>query len=309
MIMVPIPALLPKIISNKAPLGDGPLVAFGDINYDGNSSYAEVGRGAPKNIDRGWLAGTFGQLKNTGPEVDAIGLRYASSFPNSPDLVFKQNNCSEEQFRRHAPKARWLHLATHGFFAPDLIRSIFENKNASVPGGEKRNPDELQAEVRIHPGLLSGLALAGANFPGKPDEDDGILSSMEVSSLNLSNVELAVLSACQTAQGKEAGGEGVLGLQRAFQVAGARSVMGTLWSIDDAATRLLMMRFYRNLWEKKMGKLESLREAQIWMIKSARNSILAGESPKTGSVDSDKLPPHLLHPSIWAPFVLSGDWN
>jgi CHAT domain-containing protein len=157
--------------------------------------------------------------------------------------------------------------------------------------------------------LLSGLALAGANLPNHPDEDDGILSAMEVAAMDLSNVELSVLSACQTAQGKEAFGEGVFGLQRAFQVAGSRSVVATQWPISDEATRILMMRFYRNLWEKKMTKLEALRDAQLWMISGARKAAKAGESPQRINLDSDKLPPSLLHPAIWAPFQLSGDWR
>src|SRR4029079_18618690 len=115
--------------------------------------------------------------------------------------------------------------------------------------------------------------------------------------------------ACQTAQGKEAGGEGVLGLQRAFQVAGARSVVATLWPIDDKGTQLLMMRFYANLWGKKMSKIEALRDAQLWMISGARAAAKAGENPDSASIQDDKLPTHLLHPSFWAPFVLSGDWR
>src|SRR5205085_9805603 len=99
----------------------------------------------------------------------------------------------------------------------------------------------------VHPGLLSGLAFAGVNR----DRPAGLLTALEVADLDLRAAEFVVLSACETGRGKVAGGEGVLGLQRAFQVAGARTVVASLWSVDDAATQRLMTRYYDNLWEKK----------------------------------------------------------
>ena len=158
-----------------------------------------------------------------------------------------------------------------------------------------------------HPGLLSGLALAGANCQTvKPGDDDGILTALEVSSLDLSGVELAVLSACETGLGATAGetvgGEGLLGLQRAFQVAGARSVVAGLWRVPDRETMLLMQRFYQNIWNKKMSKGQALREAQIWMLNEgkARGLDVAEEAPN---------PSKKLLPKYWAGFVLSGDWR
>ena len=121
--------------------------------------------------------------------------------------------------------------------------------------------------VGFHPGLLSGVALAGANRPPEPGQDDGILTATEVAELDLSGVELVALSACETGLGESAGGEGVLGLQRAFQEAGVGGVVASLWSVDDAATRALMERFYQNLWQERMGKLAALREAQLWMLR------------------------------------------
>lgn len=82
-------------------------------------------------------------------------------------------------------------------------------------------------------------------------------------------MELATLSACETGLGATANGEGLLGLQRTFQVAGARSVVASLWKVDDDASRDLMERFYENLWTKEMGKLKALREAQLWMLRDA----------------------------------------
>ena len=129
------------------------------------------------------------------------------------------------------------------------------------------------------PALLSGIAFAGASRTGQPpaavvraagrEMDDGILTALEVSELDLRNVELAVLSACETGLGRVAGGEGVLGLQRAFQTAGARASITSLWKVDDTATQILMTEFYTNLWQKKLGKLESLRQAQLTMLIAA----------------------------------------
>ncbi len=112
--------------------------------------------------------------------------------------------------------------------------------------------------------LLSGLVLSGANAEPERDEndvpldDDGILTAEEVVGLDLKNTELVVLSACETGLGDVAEGEGVFGLQRAFHQAGVRTVIASLWKVDDAATRSLMIAFYRNLLEKKMGRLEAL---------------------------------------------------
>ena len=97
-----------------------------------------------------------------------------------------------------------------------------------------------------NPLLLSGLALAGANrrAAAGPDEDDGILTAEEVASLNLQGTEWAVLSACDTGLGEIKAGEGVFGLRRAFQIAGARTVIMSLWSVDDRATRPWMRALY-----------------------------------------------------------------
>jgi CHAT domain-containing protein len=83
---------------------------------------------------------------------------------------------------------------------------------------------------------------------------------------NLRGVELVVLSACQTGLGKVASGEGVLGLQRGFHEAGARSLAVSLWSVSDAATSVLMEELYANLWQKKMPRLQALRQAQLTVL-------------------------------------------
>lgn len=166
-----------------------------------------------------------------------------------------------------------------------------------------------------HPDLLSGLVFAGANQ--KPDTDtesDGILTAAEVQSLDLRKVDLAVLSACEIGLGQTAGGEGILGLQRAFQVAGARSTVTNLWKVDDAATQALMVEFYRNLFEKKLSKLESLRHAQLWLLNNpdvieGRDLTTRGTVQKVEPLDpkAPKVAPTRSLPAYWAVFQLSGD--
>ena len=146
---------------------------------------------------------------------------------------------------------------------------------------------------------------------------DGILTAEEIGTQNLDGVQVVVLSACESGLGKQASGEGVLGLQRSFQSAGARSVVASLWSVDDAATKTLMVAFYTNLWEKKLPKLEALRQAQLTMLR--------GYDPQAGKlrgpgaerpVDPAKLAAakeasgaKSLSPFYWGSFVLSGDWK
>ncbi|MFO0868267.1 MAG: CHAT domain-containing protein [Pirellulales bacterium] len=105
-----------------------------------------------------------------------------------------------------------------------------------------------------HPDLFAGLALAGANRPARAaaeedaTADDGLLTAAEVAASDLRGTQLVVLSACDTGLGRMSPGEGFFGLQRSFHVAGARSVVASLWQVDDAATRALMVESYRNLW-------------------------------------------------------------
>ena len=207
---------------------------------------------------------------------------------------------SEEEFRRLAPRHAYLHVATHGFFAPAEIKSALD-RPATAQAELLGEFVTKQSIAGYHPGLLSGLALAGASNPAA-EGDDGILTAQEVSTLDLRGVKLVVLSACETGLGEVAGGEGLLGLQRSFQAAGARTVIATLWKVDDLVTRDLMKRFYDNLWSKRLSKIEALREAQLWLLKERGPRGLAevDEAIK----ETNRLPPY-----YWAAFTLSGDWR
>ena len=173
--------------------------------------------------------------------------------------------------------------------------------------------DQDDAVAAQHPGLLSGIALAGANRGAEDEQtDDGVLTAMEVASLNLGHVELVVLSACETGLGTVIRGEGVLGLQRAFQMAGARTAVTSLWKIDDAATQTMMIEFYRQLWDQRLGKAEALRQTQLAMLRryDPGTSKLRPRGLKlVGDDDTPTAKPAGLPPYHWAPFVLSGEWR
>jgi hypothetical protein len=124
--------------------------------------------------------------------------------------------------------------------------------------------------------------------------------------LDLSSCELVVLSACETGRGRVAGGEGVIGLRRSFHAAGARTVMASLWKVDDEATRDLMTLFYDNLWRRKLGPLEALRQAQL---NTLRGGTAGGENRGIGASEPEPLTLTVArtHPRFWAAWVLSGD--
>lgn len=141
--------------------------------------------------------------------------------------------------------------------------------------------------------ILSGLAFAGVNHRGMagPDEEDGILTAEEILTLDLEDVEWAVLSACDTGLGTLHAGEGVLGLRRAFQMAGVETVIMSLWTVDDEWTRQWMERLYRGRLLEGLGTAEAVREAGLTVLQRER------DVKRTG------------HPFYWASFVAAGNWN
>lgn len=151
-----------------------------------------------------------------------------------------------------------LHIATHGFFLKDV------SENASVVMG-------MQAQIaKENPLLRSGLMMAGSAAIARDSMvdntfDDGILTAYEAANMNLTQTDLVVLSACETGLGEMKNSQGVYGLQRAFMVAGAKSVIMSLWTVDDFATQELMSNFYRE-WIKDPSaenRQKAFRTAQL----------------------------------------------
>jgi len=175
----------------------------------------------------------------------------------------------EGRLKRACASPRLLHLATHGFFlaiesptrpAADEIEDIaFASRRSSRFAGP----------LPENPLLRCGLALAGANtwLQGglmTDDAEDGILTAEDVTALNLVDTQLVVLSACETGLGEATAGEGVHGLCRAFVLAGAKTLIISLWKVPDAQTCELMEEFYRSLMAGK-GRAEALQLAKLAM--------------------------------------------
>jgi CHAT domain-containing protein len=205
------------------------------------------------------------------------------------------------------PKARYAHFATHGFFADPSFRSIFQLDEKDY---ERSLLGERIGHAANSPLVMTGLVLAGANNPKTPGR--GILTGESLIDLDLSGLELAVLSACETGLGDVAGGEGSFGLQRAFHYAGARNVVASLWKVDDLATAALMAEFYTNLWDKNQTPLEALRQAQLSLYRADKKQFeaMARRGIGDGEIDLSKVPLKGSgagnHPALWAAFTLSG---
>jgi CHAT domain-containing protein len=254
-------------------------------------------RGAPLGVPRDW-----GKLPATRTESNDVKGRFSSRFKGGTITDLRKDKATKAKVCEALAKVRYAHLATHGFFAPEQIKSATE-------GHQHEGLFRGEGVTGWHPLLLSGVVLSGANGEPKAGEEDGMLTALEVSEMQLPKLELVVLSACETGLGKSAGGEGLLGLQRAFQVACARTVIASLWSVDDRATQALMAEFYREAWNEKsvVSKAEALRRAQIALLKG---TIADGKLRGLGK-KGEKLPKGetRLPPLYWAAFVLSGDWR
>lgn len=152
-----------------------------------------------------------------------------------------------------------LHIATHGYFLKDDENSKTKRSISSL----------INDDFKGNSYLKSGLLLAGAqntlNNNGFKGINNGIINAEEVKNLNLLNTELVVLSACETGLGDNLVGQGVIGLPRAFMIAGAKSVIMSLWSISDSKTQQLMTLFYNNMIKNQMTKEEALRQAKLEM--------------------------------------------
>jgi len=167
---------------------------------------------------------------------------------------------SEEDFKTNSSTANILHLATHGFFFPDpQSRYQDEQKSRSIEKeiAFRGNSSEGRTRFLINPNPLmrSGLVLANANQVWGVDtltgKEDGVLTAMEISTLDLQSVRLLVLSACETGLGDIKGSEGVYGLQRAFKLAGVQSMIISLWQVPDQETSEFMILFYKSLIKNK----------------------------------------------------------
>jgi tetratricopeptide (TPR) repeat protein len=250
----------------------------------------------------------FAPLPGTRYEVAALSDLFQSDHRPSRDLL--GGDASEPELDRLATSGElghygFIHLATHGVIDEDIpVRSALILTQTGLP-------DPLEQALKNRPVY------------------DGRLLVREIQRGWELKAELVTLSACETALGREEGGEGFVGFTQALLISGARSVCLSLWKVDDTATALLMQRFYANLLGRRPGlaspmpKAEALHEAKAWLRNLRRSEALAVAADLSGGVDrgkgakarqpgaaipagrDDDLP--YASPHYWAAFVLAGD--
>jgi CHAT domain-containing protein/Tfp pilus assembly protein PilF len=252
--------------------GADALIAFGDPTIARTATPAAAGETAPTAEAASTAEGTpshLPPLPHARGEVEAI----ARLFPER-SRVFVGEDASEERLRAEAAGARYLHVASHSL---------------------------LDAELPINSALVLRTPQQAA-----ADQENGLLQAWEIVEKLRLEAELVTLSACDTGLGKEVGGEGLLGLTRAFQYAGARSVLASLWNVRDESTADLMTRFYEHL-RAGRSKAEALQAAQIEMMRTSARAP-TGAARGVGAV-VELAPASRSHPFRWAGFQLYGDWR
>ena len=253
----------------------------------------------------------FEPLPGTRYEVEALARLFRSD--DRPTRILLGADASEQELDRLAASGElgrfsFIHLATHGVIDEDIpIRSAVILTQTGLP-------DPLEQVLHQKPVF------------------DGRLLVREIQHGWDLNAELVTLSACETALGRDAGGEGFVGFTQALLMSGTRSICLSLWKVDDTATSLLMQRFYANLLGRRVGltapmpKAEALREAKTWLRGLRRSEVLALTAEQSGGIERGKgtkarqsaevtstipaagdndrpyEPPH-----FWAEFVLAGD--
>ena len=293
-----------RLLSGQRPTsGEPSLLAVGGVDYDaaGDAPRGLVAASAPivieddspaagesSDSDAPETSGTlssvpskFKRLNQSRREAQETADLFEETFEGIEPVLLMREETTKAALFAAAPGKRFVHIATHGWFAPESVRSTED------AAAQRDSFVRMGIEQRISglaPMTLCGLALAGANR-GRDSlgRVTGILTAEELCSLDLSQCELAVLSACETNVGIRRAGQGIQSLQAALYAAGARTSITSLWKVDDAATRSLMEAFYTNLWVEGMGKAEALWEAK----KALRE-------------DGDP-------PAYWAGWVLTGD--
>jgi len=336
------PQELEAVLANSPPDGAN-LLAVGKVDYDGEDGYGNLPESAVE------LRHLVESHQHTGAEA----------------TVLEGTSARKEVVLKELPRAQFVHFATHGLSFGRRIKYTgmlnfngqgLENPSTVVFGrvdGERWGaPDLAMSQLLGRSYLLelveplssplhsSMLVLAPSTKSEKNASSNAqasrFLAAAEIVDVDMQNCSLVVLSASESGNGPAFRGEGLYSVQRAFERAGARTVIGCLWSVHDAATQKLMATFYENLWVKKLGKLESLRQAQLEMLRSSdtgRSATNRGENAvltdphseqRTNSsatrayapgdvtvTDGSNNPrfPRFSDPFYWAAFTLSGDWR
>lgn len=265
---------------DRAP-GQG-LLALGDPDYSAPPDALRAAAETTGNLRGSWMdcqaarSLRFRDLPLFAAELNEVASLWKRHAPSAETVLLRRGpEATEAAFKLGAPGRRVVHLATHGFF----IDRACDPVPAPLAGGPEGGM------------LRSGLALAGANrhASATADAQDGILTAEEVAALDLDGVEWAVLSACETGVGDVRTGEGVFGLRRAFQIAGARALILSLWPVADEPALRFMQALYRARLAGGRHAAEAVRAASLEVLRERR---ARGLSP---------------HPFYWAAFIAAGD--
>lgn len=226
----------------------------------------------------------FAPLPATREEVHTIARLLESEHVR----VYTNGKAVEEVLYGDQPPLL-IHLATHGFFLRDDATSAAGDPDETEEPPATPAPLLMSPTSPMSPLLRSGLALAGANHALDQDAGGrGLLVAEKVLSLPIYGTEIVVLSACSTGMGEVHAGQGVYGLRRAFQQAGARSLVMSLWNVADHETMELMVEFYTNVFTKEMPRADALRQAAL----TVRQRVMK----RTG----------MDNPALWGAFVFLG---
>jgi len=264
----------PVQVSPKAP------VLFADPDFDALLDAPVKGQ-APLSGD--FKLGKVQRLPGSAAEAEAIA-EHLKPLAEAPARVLMGKQAVVAAFHK-VRQPKYLVFSTHGFFLPDQESSLSDRDRVIRAVAN----DPKIANGTEDPWLRCGLLLAGCNHAhhARPGSDTGVLTGREILSADLRGTELVVLSACDTGVGDVRVGEGVAGLREAFLLAGARSVLASLWQVPDRDTSLLMIRFFAHLARNKTPS-EALRLAQQEMLRIRQEQQGAA------------------HPHFWAAFTVTG---
>lgn len=296
------------LVRGDAASGSG-LLAIGGPSFDETSPFESL---APRTADaplataattatyRGQSSACsdfrslrFEPLPASAVEAREIVALWASAASAADRIDLLGPAATEAAFKLRAPGRQVLHVATHGFFLGSCPPAVYTSRGiGKLVAEEDMQNDESEGEGE-NPLLLAGLVLSGANRrdTAGPDEEDGILTAEEIAALDLSGIEWAVLSACDTGLGDVRASEGVFGLRRAFRVAGASTLIMSLWPVEDESARAWMRALYEARLTRRRTTAESVREASLEVLRARREK---------------ELP---VHPFFWAGFVAAGEWR
>jgi hypothetical protein len=281
--VVTAPQLLPRLSRKDQPAGPLSLLQIGAIDYE-----ADPGKPRRLGTARPAVQGGFADLlieqplkplRSGGKALDAIEELFRGSFKVEKPERLEQKHATEQAVRDRAMGRRCLVFSTHGLVERHSYSQL-PLPSGRVPAAYALSSFSRGEAVGPHPWLMCGLALSGANkgraAPNNPlgiqETDDGVLTGLEIAELKLAGTDLVFLGACSTNVGPTMLGEGVIGLQRAFETAGARSVVTTLWNVNEGATDRFTQTFFQHLWKHQASKLKAFQQAQLATMKRGGDS-------------------------------------